>query len=420
MRFFRLLVATLCLAALGFTAASASAQAVGTLTVSPILWKNRPNKNLMSNTLSRADCLADVKATVTAAVRNVPASGVMFEIWSGTGCDQQVNRASTSTSRTCSNVKDLNNPVDQTIEIAFRDLIKPYGDDKPATEAVCEQDLASGLITRTLYYIIIDNAFASRISTTPSWSFKYDIEGPPPPTSVTASPGDKTLVTSFAAPANEPNLLRYRFFCSPKSNRPIAAAQEIPAGGTDTGGTDTGGTDTGGTDTGGTSGTDTGGTSGTDTGGTSGTDSGVDTGGADGTTTGGTAGTAGTSGTGFQPDANCQSATLVPGEDVPDDAVDCGNVTATGAKGGETEPVLENGEEFVVAIAAEDTVNNLGKLSNLACGTPKDVRGFFENYRDAGGEGGGGYCSFAPAKRSGTALVLAFAAGALVLRRRRS
>ncbi|MDF3067754.1 MAG: putative secreted protein [Polyangiaceae bacterium] len=440
MRLHRLLVALLCLATLGLTAAPAAAQTVGTgtLTVSNILWKDRPNQNLMSNQLNRADCLADVKATVTAAVRNVPASGNTFEIWSGTGCDQQANRAPTSVSRTCSKVKSVGNPVDQTIEIAYRDLIKPYGDDSPATAAVCDQNVATGLITRTLYYIIINSSFNSVIATTPSWSFKYDIKGPPPPTAVKGSPGDESIVTSFTPPPSEPNLLKYRFYCSPKGASPVAAGGTASTGGTngaDTGGTDTGGTDTAGTDTGGTDtgGTDTGGTDtgGTDTGGTDtgGTDTGgTDTGSVGGTTgglgagtsgTSGTTSTAGTAGTGVVIDPNCQSSSLIPGQDVPADAVQCGEVVATGASGGETTPDLTNGEEYVVAVAAEDTVFNVGKLSNLACATPKDVRGFFESYRDAGGEAGGGYCSFAPARRSGTAFLLALGAAALVMRRRR-
>jgi hypothetical protein len=381
MRLFRLFVATLCLVTFWPRAAPAQT-GTGTLTVSNILWQDRPNKTLMSNTLNRADCLADVKATVTVAVRNVPASGGnTLEIWSGTGCDQQVNRAPTSTSRTCSKVrKEGLSPVDQTITIAFRDLIKAYGDDNEATEAVCDLNVASGLITRTLYYIIIDSSFNSKITTTPSWAFKYDIKGPPPPTGITASPGDETIITSFTAPPNEPNLLNYRFYCSPKSSTPVTVG-----GTTSTAGTDAGGTDAA----------------------VGGAESEDD-------------GTGGTSGSGVVTDPNCQSATLIPGEDVPPGMSDCGRVGAVGAKGGETNPELINGEEFVIAVAAEDTVFNVGKLSNLACATPKDVRGFFESYRDAGGEAGGGYCSFAPARRGGTALLLAIGAGALVLRRRRS
>jgi hypothetical protein len=389
MRPLRLLVAPLCLATLGLATKPANAQQTGTLTVSNILWKDRPNKTLMSNTLNRDDCLADVKGTVSVAIRNVP-TAVTFELWSGTGCDQQANRAPTSVSRTCAKVRSNPSAVSQELEISFRDLIKPYGaDETPAGPEVCEQDVANGLISRTLTYIIIDNAYTSKIATTPSWAFRYDIKGPPPPTNVKAEPGDSSLVTSFTATPNEPNLLKYHFYCSPKGTPPTIANQEV--GGSSAGG------------------------AGEDV-----AAAGSDTGGVDGTGgTAGSAGSAGTAGTGVVIDPNCQSATLIPGEDVPATAKECGTVGAVGATGGETNPDLTNGDEYVVAVAAEDTVNNLGKLSNLACGVPKDARGFFENYRDAGGQAGGGYCSFAPARHAGVAALLGgLGAFALLLRRR--
>ena len=190
-----------------------------------------------------------------------------------------------------------------------------------------------------------------------------------------------------------------------------AAAGEGGSGGTDTGGTDTGGT--AGTDTGGTAGTDTGGTTGTDTGGTAGTES----------ATGGTAGTAGTTtaaaGTVSATDSGCSSSTLIPGKPVPEGAFECGHIGALTSTGGETDPVLDNDADYVVAVATEDSANNIGVLSNLACARPQDVTGFFEAYNEAGGDAGGGFCSFAPARHDAWAIGMALLLGACALWRRR-
>jgi hypothetical protein len=418
MRLLRLLVATLCLASLGLTAAPA--HAAGTLSFSPLQWQGRPSDRL-SNVLNREDCLADRVATTTLSIRGIPSG--KFEVWVGSGCDNSTNRVATSTTRTCARVVGDKNPIDQSLTIHFRDLIKPYGmDDEATDESVCNTTQTAGLLTRTLYFVVYDpTTNASLLTTSPSWAFKYDIQAPPPPGNVTARSGDETIVTNFTAPANETNLIKYHFYCSPKSDAPAAAAG--------TAGTNTGGT--AGTDAGGSAGTETGGTAGSDPRGTAGTDAaagadtggtaGTDTGGTAGTDTGGTAGTAGSAGTAGTTtvDPNCQSAVLIPGQPVPDGAVECGTVPSTGASGGETDPVLTNGDEFAIAVATEDAVNNIGVLSNLACAVPKDVRGFYENYRDAGGTAGGGYCTFAPAKHGALASLLAFGVGALALLRRR-
>jgi len=59
-------------------------------------------------------------------------------------------------------------------------------------------------------------------------------------------------------------------------------------------------------------------------------------------------------------------------------------------------------------------------LSGLACGTPRDVTGFYEAYTEAGGQAGGGYCTFAPAHRDAlwTGAALLLAAGAFWRRRK--
>ncbi len=89
--------------------------------------------------------------------------------------------------------------------------------------------------------------------------------------------------------------------------------------------------------------------------------------------------------------SGCGSSALVPGEPPPDDKR-CGDTTRTSEEV-QTDHELENGTLYAVGIAAVDTYGNPGNLSEIACATPEPINGFFEQYRAAGGKGGGGFCS---------------------------
>lgn len=394
MRFFRHFVAALWLAALAFSTAPARA---GTLTFSPPIWENRVADRLI-NKFNRQDCLDDATATFSLAIRGFP-TNAMFQVWAGTGCDNYSNRSPTAVSKTCTALTDVLQPADRSIEVHLRDMVAAPGSEASNAIEQCDASSTAGLQTRTLYFVVSDpnNNNSLNTGTGSTWAFTYDVKAPPPPTGVTASSGDETLVTKFTAPSGETNLLHYKFYCSPIGDPPAVAVNA--AGSSSTAGT-------GGTDTGGTAGTDAAGGAGTETAGTGGTA---------GTETSGTAGTAGTA----TVDTNCHSAILIPGEPPPADAIECGEIGAQGATGGETSPVLTNDMEYVVAIATEDNVNNVGVLSQLACNIPKDTTGFYEAYREAGGEAGGGFCTFAPAHRGATLWGLTLLVGACALWRRR-
>lgn len=122
------------------------------------------------------------------------------------------------------------------------------------------------------------------------------------------------------------------------------------------------------------------------------------------------------------PDAgDCTSATLIAGEDPPAGLADCGSTNSKAATS-VTAKGLMNGTSYAVAVASEDLVGNTSKLSNVTCGVPQEVTGFYEAYRAAGGEAGGGFfaCSFSPARGGayGALGALALAAAALWRRRR--
>lgn len=115
---------------------------------------------------------------------------------------------------------------------------------------------------------------------------------------------------------------------------------------------------------------------------------------------------------------DCSAAALVPGED-PVEKYACGSMNAKGVSTFTTDSSLGNGVPYAVAVASEDDVGNVGKLSEIACGIPKEVTGFYEAYRAAGGEAGGGFCTFAPARRGAAALTVALLLGFAAFARRR-
>jgi hypothetical protein len=117
-------------------------------------------------------------------------------------------------------------------------------------------------------------------------------------------------------------------------------------------------------------------------------------------------------------DSDCSAAALAP-EEYPDETTFCGTLDAQGSASGATDSDLANGTLYAVGVASQDTSGNIGKLSGLACGTPLEVTGFFEAYRAAGGQAGGGFCGFAVARGNQSALAGALLLGALALWRRR-
>jgi hypothetical protein len=435
MRLLRLLVAALCLATLAVTV---PAHALGTLTVSTTapMWTGRTQTDRKLDIINRQDCLDDATISFQATFGNNP--GGAFEVWAGTSCE--TTSARMPTTATCVKVFSGSSGTNQTVTVRVQGLVRATSDDPTnaaaGTKSACDATQSTSLSTRVLHFLVFDpGSNMSLIAATPKWTYKYDTVGPNPPTNVSAGSGESSLTPRFTAPTGESNVIRYHFYCS------TVSASATGSGGT-TGNATAG---TAGTDaaTAGTT-TDTGGT-----GGTGGTDavamSGADTGGAPidlgtaGTTTGGTAGsgaTAGTAGTDTTSagadttgaggessggeDPTCVSSTLTPGAD-PAGLEECGSVSARGSSDGQTNDSLENGVRYAVAVAAEDDANNIGKLSKLACGVPQEVTGFFEAYRDAGGQAGGGYCTFAPARRGAAAMAVFMLLGAcaLVARRRK-
>lgn len=87
----------------------------------------------------------------------------------------------------------------------------------------------------------------------------------------------------------------------------------------------------------------------------------------------------------------CQT-NMVPGERPPAEAFFCGEQAGKSAGRG-TVTGVTNDRVYTVGVVAQDIVGNEGTLSNVLCQYPKEVTDFYEAYTNAGGQGGGGFCS---------------------------
>ncbi|MEP7048887.1 MAG: hypothetical protein ABJB12_00975 [Pseudomonadota bacterium] len=100
------------------------------------------------------------------------------------------------------------------------------------------------------------------------------------------------------------------------------------------------------------------------------------------------------------------------------DAYRCGGAGKSSNGGNATG--LVNGVAYHVAVATTDSYRNTGTLSVTTCAVPQLVTGFYKAYTDAGGKGGGGFCSFSRHRETFTLFALLGCASCLFLRRRRA
>jgi hypothetical protein len=281
----------------------------------------------------------------------------------------------------------------------------PSGPGSGTAEA-CEQEIGlTGPQNVTLTFILVDQAGALPSGgggTT--FATAIDLIGPPAPTNVSAGIAEDSLVVKWREPSAT-DIQGYRLYCDPP--RSGSATQPLDGGGAFGG--------SGGLGTGAFGGT--GGATGAGAIGGAGGVFGVGGAGAGGLVgaagvggvvgAGGSAGSAGTT----SGNAECPSTALVAGQR-PDDSYECGSALGNVATEG-TASGLTNGVQYAVAVAAVDTVENVGVLSATACGNPEEVDNFFELYRRAGGKGGGGFCAAAAKPAPGAFLLIL---GALLLR----
>jgi hypothetical protein len=186
-----------------------------------------------------------------------------------------------------------------------------------------------------LYFLVDEET--DPVSEFATYATKVDVRGPAAPTEVTVGLADDgALAVSYTESSSSTDIAGYHFYCE--------ALGEAPTGGE---------------------------------------------GGANGA--GGMAGLGGSeAGTGAA-SGECVANTLVPGELAPVGLGPCGDTQSTtqGLAQG-----LTNFVRYAVAVAGYDDVGNVGPLSGLACGMPEPVDDFFDLYRKAGGQAGGGFCGY--------------------------
>ena len=228
------------------------------------------------------------------------------------------------------------------------------------TDACIDKTGVSLITPINVYFMLVDGTRALQ-GTFAQWAGTYKLLAPAPPATVTADIGEDLLPLHFSSnQSGDKTLNGYQFFCDPPPG--LAAAE----------------------------------------------DAGVAPGG----------GEAGESGDGGLVIPVCTPSSLLEPGTVPDQKFLCGSTGPTATAGNATG--LVNGVAYHVGVATKDTYDNVGKLSVLACNVPQPVNGFFKAYRLAGGQGGGGFCSFATKREPVILIALLGLAASLVLRRRRA
>lgn len=228
-----------------------------------------------------------------------------------------------------------------------------------------------------------------------TWTGVYDMAGPEAPSSLSLTGGNQQLFATFTSDSSDTSLLGYTVYCVKTSRKWGSAAPTVDTGVPSEGGatdtaeaaTDTAeaasdADETGAADTAGDTGSDTG--TATDTGSSS----------------------AGTSATCGDP-----SGLLVEGA-YPTKALDsyvCGTANQALSSSKVQMTGLDNDYYYAVAVSGRDVHGNTGPLSVIGCEAPGATLDFWERYREAGGQGGGGYCAYGhgPAGAASVVAVLA-------------
>jgi hypothetical protein len=357
--------------------------------------------------ISRSDCLKDDQYIFEATMQGVT-SEHSLEVWAttnGSNCADFNIRNSATTSPNCYPVYYATAQVGtREIRVRDQDIVDARAVD-PKTEAIghgtadqCTPTSGtSGSVPVSLYFVLVDTAGQGVASD--KYDLKYDLVGPPAPEGVSAGVGENSLVVSWTT-SESTDADGFKVYCRTSAPAATGSGGQTGAGGAVGGAPAEGGSagegglsDSGGAGTGETAGVD------------------------------GTGGSSGRTGTTANANPLCAASSedalpLIVGQPPDPSIVPCGEVSG-GLQSKATASGLENDFEYAVGVAAYDLVGNVGPLSTLACETPQPVDDFYELYRQAGGQAGGGFCATGPARSPWGLAVLAGGWLAWSLRRRR-
>jgi hypothetical protein len=376
--------------------------------------------NLMNNQINFDDCNVNETIHFSLAVAN-PNSSLSLQVWAGASCEVLTNRQ-TTTQLTChqiGNGMSVGSTSPPPIPVSIRDILflrtqasaglsptatgtagaagtagtggtdATAGADTggmsgsggtagaagtagasssagsagaastlSADEAACTpQDMATGAQTISVYFMLVDSGSVIQ-GTFAKWDATYKLLAPAPPDKVSASIGEGLLPITFSytTPSTDNSINGYNFYCDPPPGADAAADAGVLP---------------------------------------------VD------------------GGIALTKCNGVPSTTLVAGASVAKlGAYYCGSAGKSASGGNATG--LVNGVQYNIAVATTDSYNNIGHLSPATCGVPQPVTGFYEAYRDAGGRGGGGFCSISRKREPYVLAALLGFAACLVLRRRRA
>lgn len=375
--------------------------------------------------INRADCLADDVMTFPLYVTDYAGQG--FEVWVGgtsSTCSDLAARAATTA--TCRQVfVGAPTSTSHTVNISVRSIVRPIkaGDNAPGTVDDCyAQTTTSSPVDVVLWFMFINPSDQGVSGTGQKWATKYDLVGPTPASALGLGIGDTMLKLNWNV-STDTDLTGYQFFCDPIPGRegnnnviPFDAATEVASEAAPTVGQDAAdGANAGPCDPDAGDADDASCLS-QDEGGIDAAGGSAGSGGSD-----GGAGTEGGAGTDGGRIAHlCPTMMLWEGE-LPDPSYLCGGATDKSATSGRVAG-LRNGYTYSIGVAAIDGVGNVGTQSNIACAAPQPIDDFYKLYREAGGEGGGTFCTASGGIGRGVrlfALVIAGAAGVAWGARRR-
>jgi hypothetical protein len=338
--------------------------------------------------ISRQDCVDDAKLIFRPKVTGITnAQRTPLQVWVGSNVDCTDVNQRTGTNARCSLVAEVrvpNNTTAEPIEVSSRDVARAaatsLGTDVQGRGRLidCDAQLEENL---TFYLMVVDGG-GNVQGTVAKWEdTQIDLVGPPPPDEIEAGIGESKLILEWEVAESDErqDTDSWEFYCDFATNPEETMQGEGGAISVGVGGTT------------------------------------------------GVAGAAGAAGSGvgigqggagsISDDPTCAPTTMVPGK-VPEKAMRCGSAQGLATRNGRAKP-LENFQRYAVGISAVDKVGNRGVLSRVACQTPEPVTTFFEAYRAAGGEGGGGFCNFGAAPASGLLSTALAASAAWLIRRRR-
>jgi hypothetical protein len=375
----------------------------------------RPQE-LQPTWINYADCVGanGVADSFIFTVTHSAMGSNQLQVWAGSGIDCSIDENRNNHDAQCWKVYAQSPGTSpQKVIVNVQDIIAmrkpgvtPNGPGA-ATADDCDAAGSDQPTKVTLYFLAVDGG-GIRQGGLDSYESSFDLIGPPAPTNVTAGIGEDQLFLKFTA-SNSSDLQGYRAYCDVAgSTSGVGGA----AGTTGSGGASGAPGAAGAAGAAGSASLPDAGSASTDGGMT---DGGVTDGGA--TEAGTSDAGGGGSGGGSAGNANCPSDALVPGEK-PATSNQCGSTSNKGATKVSADG-LSNFVTYAVAVAAVDSVGNVGLLSQVACGRPEPIDDFYELYTRAGGKGGGGFCAIGADPSNGVVALLGATLGAWLLRRRR-